>query len=81
MQLVGLVLVGTIAMLATPINGCKCLNYGRTKNNVATRECCSSLDGTFQYGEDCKASSISERLQQFDRCCDMKRTSSDCHYP
>ncbi|KAF5973228.1 hypothetical protein FBULB1_8423 [Fusarium bulbicola] len=47
-------------------------------NNGATHKCCNDYHGVYS-GNDCKASSISEHLSGFDRCC--KGQGSDCDFP
>ncbi|KAH8734489.1 hypothetical protein BGZ61DRAFT_527826 [Ilyonectria robusta] len=46
---------------------------------AAMVSCCNDLGGVWQFGNDCRASSISEHLRGFDLCC--KGQGSDCDYP
>ena len=79
MQLRGLVILLASTMITAPALACKCIMRGQNVIS-ATKWCCELSDGEFQYGEDCKASSISENLDRFSTCCiaSEKTDKSDC---
>jgi hypothetical protein len=81
MQFFNLVLV-TVTALSVPTFACKCLVNGELDVS-RTQFCCDSLDGEFQFGNDCKADSISDALSIFDNCCGGISTTSgsDCDCP
>ncbi|KAH9917115.1 uncharacterized protein BXZ73DRAFT_105593 [Epithele typhae] len=51
-----------------PAEACKCLGKKGHNNVQHTHKCCNQLDGSFQGGNDCEASSISEHLREFRAC-------------
>ncbi|KAH6991155.1 hypothetical protein BKA56DRAFT_727187 [Ilyonectria sp. MPI-CAGE-AT-0026] len=78
MQFFQLALFGLAAMVSVS-DACKCYRTNGGTNNGATHKCCNDLGGVWQFGNDCRASSISEHLRGFDLCC--KGQGSDCDYP
>ncbi|GAB1191288.1 hypothetical protein APSETT444_000460 [Aspergillus pseudonomiae] len=77
MQFSSIFTITVVAMLSAPALACKCYVNGN-QDAGKTRSCCNSLNGVFRGGNDCLASSISERLSNFRRCCGGQ---SDCDYP
>lgn len=69
------VLVALTALLVSASEACKCGG-----NTDATRACCRNVGGV-PSGNDCPASSISERLSNFHSCCLNFGTRSDCRCP
>ncbi|CVK91462.1 uncharacterized protein FMAN_09560 [Fusarium mangiferae] len=78
MQLSKLVILNVTALLFSTGEACKCYGTKGNLNNGATHKCCNDYHGVYS-GNDCKASSISEHLSGFDRCC--KGQGSDCDFP
>ena len=82
-----IMLLAVAAMLSIPTNACKCLDGSGKAVDSATNDCCISVNGVFQDGNDCKASSISESLSGFETCCEQSGTgtgtewTSDCGCP
>lgn len=74
------ILLISLTALASVSSACKCL-HSKGIGKGTTKWCCQDLGGTFQYGEDCKASTISNKLSSFDSCCRTKQMWSDCRYP
>ncbi|KAI5460772.1 hypothetical protein BGZ63DRAFT_250399 [Mariannaea sp. PMI_226] len=79
MQFLKATLFSIVALLSATGEACKCYRTEGGTNNGATHKCCNDLGGVWQYGNDCKAGSISEHLRAFDHCC--KGQGSDCDYP
>jgi uncharacterized membrane protein len=77
MRFLSLTAVAVAAMLSVPALSCKCFVNGNADNG-RTESCCNDLHGVFRFGNDCAASSISEHLSNFRRCCGGQ---SDCDYP
>ncbi|KAE8418985.1 hypothetical protein BDV36DRAFT_294634 [Aspergillus pseudocaelatus] len=77
MQISSIFILTVAAMLSAPALACKC-NVNGNQDAGKTRSCCNSLNGVFHGGNDCLASSISERLSNFRKCCGGQ---SDCDYP
>ncbi|KAF4334241.1 glycosyltransferase family 90 [Fusarium beomiforme] len=78
MQFSKLALLSVTALLSATGEACKCYGSKGNLNNGATHKCCNDYHGVYS-GNDCKASSISEHLSGFDRCC--KGQGSDCDFP
>ncbi|KAL5587065.1 hypothetical protein FOVSG1_012201 [Fusarium oxysporum f. sp. vasinfectum] len=78
MQLSKFVVLSVTALLSATGEACKCYGTKGNLNNGATHKCCNDYHGVYS-GNDCKASSISEHLSGFDRCC--KGQGSDCDFP
>ena len=83
-----IMLLAVAAMLSVPTNACKCRDGSGNAVDSATHACCNLVNGVFQDGNDCKASSISELLSNFETCCQESGTgtgttewTSDCHCP
>jgi hypothetical protein len=71
--------------LAFSADACKCTtDFGKgSPVDAATKSCCSKVGGTYS-GNDCEADSISNKLAQFDTCCEVtspEGMDSDCHCP
>lgn len=66
-----------VAALLSSAEACKCIKNGQ-KQNAVTESCCKAFGGIFEFGEDCRASSISERLTNFSACCGNSAACSDC---
>ncbi|KAH9932129.1 uncharacterized protein BXZ73DRAFT_101504 [Epithele typhae] len=80
MKLLNLVVLAAAA--AIPAQACKCIDSNGGQNAVNTQFCCASLDGSFQFGDDCAASSISQHLSNFRSCCRIRGSqTSDCNFP
>ncbi|KZV92842.1 hypothetical protein EXIGLDRAFT_717812 [Exidia glandulosa HHB12029] len=80
MKFLAIVLLAVAA--AFPAEACKCLDVGGGNNVGNTQNCCASLGGSFQGGNDCAASSISEHLSNFRSCCQSRGSqTSDCDFP
>ncbi|KAA8646128.1 hypothetical protein EYZ11_005517 [Aspergillus tanneri] len=77
MQFSSIFTMAVAVMLSAPTLACKCFVNGN-QDVGRTQSCCNSLSGVFRGGNDCLASSISERLSNFRRCCGGQ---SDCDYP
>lgn len=73
-------LAAAIALLSTSTQACKCINDSG-EDITATRNCCASLNGEFQDGNDCEAGSISDHLSNFYSCCQANGDISDCSCP
>jgi hypothetical protein len=84
MQFLNLFLVAAATLSIT--EACKCV---AGSNGVAdpakTQSCCDFLGGTFQFGDDCQADSISGDLSTFASCCrdfdNAQAGGSDCDCP
>jgi hypothetical protein len=80
MNFFALILVAVTTAISA--EACKCLDNGGGNNVGNTQNCCSSLGGSFQDGNDCAASSISEHLSNFRSCCQSDGSAtSDCDFP
>ncbi|XWX02030.1 hypothetical protein V2A60_010062 [Cordyceps javanica] len=73
-----IVAAALLTSLSSGVMACKCYDSNGQQNVGNTQGCCRDLRGVFQYGNDCAASSISEHLSDFRRCCGGY---SDCDYP
>ncbi|KAF5542040.1 hypothetical protein FMEXI_7644 [Fusarium mexicanum] len=78
MQLSKFIVLSIAALFSSSGEACKCYGTNGKLNNGATHKCCNDYHGVYS-GNDCKASSISEHLSGFDRCC--KGQGSDCDFP
>ncbi|KAF5667441.1 glycosyltransferase family 90 [Fusarium circinatum] len=78
MQLSKFVVLSIAGLFSSSGEACKCYGTNGNLNNGATHKCCNDYHGVYS-GNDCKASSISEHLSGFDRCC--KGQGSDCDFP
>jgi hypothetical protein len=67
MRFFDLILV-TVTALSVPAYACKCTRGGGLDDPSTTQKCCEEVSGTFQYGEDCQADSISDYLESFAMC-------------
>ncbi|KAJ6133460.1 hypothetical protein N7471_008675 [Penicillium samsonianum] len=79
MRFFDLILV-SITALSVPAYACKCTRDG-LDDPSSTQTCCDEVSGTFQDGEDCQASSISDFLEAFSICCSNHGFPSDCDCP
>ncbi|RYP36576.1 hypothetical protein DL767_003280 [Monosporascus sp. MG133] len=77
MQLSHIITILFSSTIFTPTLACKCFVNG-IQDDAGTMRCCVQLNGVFRNGNDCLASSISERLSNFRACCGG---NSDCDYP
>lgn len=76
----------TVALLAAaavvPAKACKCIGNGVGNRDIQnTLKCCAELDGQdgSNNGVDCFASSISNRIGEFQVCCWRRGSvTSDC---
>jgi hypothetical protein len=61
---------------------CKCYNNNGQRDPVITQKACGFTGGIFEFGEDCRASSISNKLSTFRYACQIYGgTGSDCPCP
>jgi hypothetical protein len=79
MRFFDLILVSVTA-LSIPAYACKCARSG-LDDPSSTQACCDFVGGNFQFGEDCQADSISEKLEAFSICCSNRNFPSDCDCP
>jgi len=81
MQLINFITV-TIMLALTPasIMACKCIGRTGGTNIDATRDCCRTAGGSFEYGDDCTWNSIKDngRVDSFNYCCSSKSLFRDC---
>jgi len=78
MQFFNMILVAFAAILI-PTEACKCVVGGKADAGVTTG-CCNKFNGNVQFGDDCRAGSISEKLRQFQDCCSSVGGRSDCPF-
>ena len=72
------ILAATMSIFSVT-EACKCAKDGGF-SGTATKNCCLHVKGTYQFENDCQASSISESLSEFRRCCESQHldVTSDC---